>query len=801
VKDEEKTGEGLAAELAELRRRIAELESPGQAKGGVNGQFAPGDPRWHSLAANTPALVLILDGQRRIRFVNHRKPGAVPDGIIGKPFEEFCLPERREAVRACVDRVLETGTPGICEGPVWRVDDQERWYESHLGPILEDGRIVAVSVISIDVTARTRAETALRESERRASLLLETAPLGIHECDTEGRITFVNPSQEQITGYAADELVGTYIWDRIEPGPEKDSLPAYLRRLVSEQPPPTSYVARNVRKNGEIFDVRVDWSYQRNTQGQLTGFLSIVSDVTEQNRVERELRESEQRYRTLAESTTDVVYIVDRSGTLLYANRSAAACMGIAPSALVGKTQRDLFPPDMAAFHVERLGRLFETGEIGDRDERIQFGSEEVWLNIHSIPLRDAEGRITSIMGVCRNITDRRRAEEALRTAHDQLEQRVQERTAALIAANEQLQREIEVRRQAEEALRTSEERFRSYFEQGLIGMAVTGPDKQWIEVNDRLCEIVGYPREELLKMKWTDTVHPDDLTRGPLQFDRAVAGEIDHYTQERRFIRKDGRVVHTNIFVRCFRREDGTVDHLLGLLEDITERKRAQEALHREYRTLKHLLQSSDHERQIIAYEIHDGLAQQLAGAIMQFQTFEHLGDTKSKQAARVYDAGMTMLRQGYFEARRLIAGVRPPILDESGVVLAVGHLVNEQGRVKGPRIEYRSRTDFDRLAPSLENAIYRVVQEGLTNACQHSKSETVRVSLLQRGDRVRIEIQDWGIGFDAKAAQHDRFGLEGIRQRTRLLGGKCNIRSAVGKGTRVAVELPLVLRERDDQ
>jgi signal transduction histidine kinase len=231
--------------------------------------------------------------------------------------------------------------------------------------------------------------------------------------------------------------------------------------------------------------------------------------------------------------------------------------------------------------------------------------------------------------------------------------------------------------------------------------------------------------------------------------------------------------------------------DHLEHMVTERTE------ALHKQYRTLRHLLQSSDHERQTIAYEIHDGLAQYLAGAIMQFQTFDHLKDKKPKLAAKAYDAGTTMLQQGHADARRLIAGVRPPILDESGVVTAVGHLVNEQSRLKGPKIDYHSSVDFDRLVPILENAIYRIAQEGLANACQHSKSEKVRVSLLQQEDRVRIEIRDWGVGFDAKAVQGNHFGLEGIRQRARLLGGKCSIRSTAGKGTRITVELPVVLRD----
>jgi signal transduction histidine kinase len=153
-------------------------------------------------------------------------------------------------------------------------------------------------------------------------------------------------------------------------------------------------------------------------------------------------------------------------------------------------------------------------------------------------------------------------------------------------------------------------------------------------------------------------------------------------------------------------------------------------------------------------------------------------------------------MLQQGHGETRRLIANVRHPILDEEGVVGAISHLVHEQSRQKGPKIENFSRVDFGRMVPSLENAIYRICQEALTNACQHSRSKKVRVSLLQRKDRVRIEVRDWGTGFDPKVVKENRFGLEGIRQRARLLGGKCSVRSKAGKGTRILVDLPVVER-----
>jgi signal transduction histidine kinase len=291
----------------------------------------------------------------------------------------------------------------------------------------------------------------------------------------------------------------------------------------------------------------------------------------------------------------------------------------------------------------------------------------------------------------------------------------------------------------------------------------------------------------------------------------RRSAENLPHLTEagviaptEYTAVRQDGTTVPVEISAAISRDAQGFPVAFMAVIRDITERKRAEDALRqsrdklqKEHRTLKHLLQSSDHERQLIAYEIHDGLAQQLAGAIMQFQTFQHLKETKPKDAAKAFDAGVTMLQQGHFEARRLISGVRPPILDEEGVVAAVAHLVNEQRRLKGPKIEYRNNVDFDRLAPILENGIYRIAQEGLANACQHSGSERVRVTLLQREDRIRIEVRDWGVGFDVGSIQENRFGLVGIRQRARLLGGKCSIRSTPGKGARVSVELPVVARD----
>jgi len=263
---------------------------------------------------------------------------------------------------------------------------------------------------------------------------------------------------------------------------------------------------------------------------------------------------------------------------------------------------------------------------------------------------------------------------------------------------------------------------------------------------------------------------------------------------EDRPVLRKDGSIFYADITGHPIVYNGRPC--LLALFRDVTERRRAEESLRRERRSLEHMLRASDHERQTIAYDIHDGLAQYLAGAVMQFGVYEHRRPTDAGEAQRAYDHGLSLLRQAHYEARRLISGVRPPILDESGVVAAVAYLVQEQQQQPGPDIEFYRRVRFDRLASILENAVYRIVQEGLTNACRHSRSEMVRVALLQRGDKIGIEIRDWGIGFDPKTVQANRFGLAGIRERARLLGGKCRITSKPGHGAAIVVELPLVER-----
>ena len=141
---------------------------------------------------------------------------------------------------------------------------------------------------------------------------------------------------------------------------------------------------------------------------------------------------------------------------------------------------------------------------------------------------------------------------------------------------------EITELKRAEEAFRASEERFRRYFELGLIGMAMTSPTKEILEVNDEICRILGYKRSELLQKTWAEMTHPDDLAADVAQFNRVMVGEIDGYTMDKRWIRKDGAIIDSTMSARCMRCADGSVEYFVAFVLDTTERKRAEEKLRR---------------------------------------------------------------------------------------------------------------------------------------------------------------------------------------------------------------------------
>ena len=460
-------------------------------------------------------------------------------------------------------------------------------------------------------------------------------------------------------------------------------------------------------------------------------------------------------FRAIVNSSRDAIAALTLDGAITTWNAGAERLYGYTADEAIGQPVWLLVPPDRSEEMRALLAKIEqgESVESFDTVRRRKDGSlVDVCLTLS--PITDASGRTIGASGIIRDITERKRAEEAVALA-----KREWERT----------------------------------FDSMPDLVTILDVNHRIVRVNRAMAERLGVTPEQCAGRSCFESVHGLDRPPEFCPHTLSVADGREHSAEIHEELLGGDFLVTTTPLLD----EQGNVFGSVHVAHDITERKKAREALEKEHRSLKHLLQSSDHERQMIAYEIHDGLAQQLAGAIMQFQASSYLKDTKPDEAARAYEAGMTMLRQGHLEARRLISGVRPPILDESGIVAAVAHLVSEERLQTGPQIEFHSDVAFDRLVPILENAIYRIVQEGLTNACRYSQSQRVRIELVEHDDVLQIKVQDWGQGFDPARVEAERFGLEGIRQRARLLGGSASVESSPGKGTCLTVELPLVLKE----
>jgi signal transduction histidine kinase len=206
----------------------------------------------------------------------------------------------------------------------------------------------------------------------------------------------------------------------------------------------------------------------------------------------------------------------------------------------------------------------------------------------------------------------------------------------------------------------------------------------------------------------------------------------------------------------------------------------------------LRQLLELQEHDRRLAGYEIHDGLAQYLAGAMFLFHSYQHLRSQNSPDAEKTLQSAVRLVEQSLQEARRLVDGLRPRILDELGVAAAIEHLIEQLEAHGAPKIEFVRPASFDRLPAAIENALFRIAQEGLNNAVRHSKSERVRLELARTDTLVRLTIEDQGTGFDTEHVPEGHFGLEGIRERAILLRGQATTVSSPGKGTRLVIELP---------
>jgi PAS domain S-box-containing protein len=237
---------------------------------------------------------------------------------------------------------------------------------------------------------------------------------------------------------------------------------------------------------------------------------------------------------------------------------------------------------------------------------------------------------------------------------------------------------------------------------------------------------------------------------------------------------------------------EQGTFVGVVGIALEVTQRWQVEEKLREEQSLLENMLRLHECDRQLVAFEIHDGFVQDATAADMFLKSLlssDNLpyGEVRDK-VQKVDD----LIKKAVEESRQLISGLRPTILEESGVIPAVSNLIDSMPPGK-PTIGFTADVQFKRSEPLLEATLYRIVQHGINNIKRHSHADRAEIRLTQQGQWIHLEIEDWGIGFDPLNVSEDRFGLQGIRERARLMRGRAVIDSAPGKGTRIIVDLPV--------
>jgi len=210
------------------------------------------------------------------------------------------------------------------------------------------------------------------------------------------------------------------------------------------------------------------------------------------------------------------------------------------------------------------------------------------------------------------------------------------------------------------------------------------------------------------------------------------------------------------------------------------------------EYRYLRHFFQRHERLEQSLAEGLHDRLIQQLAGALFCFENVQlSLAAAPAPTRAQFQD-GIAALREAIGEARRILGHLRPLVCDGEDIVRTIECFVQQIAQPGGPEIDFQVVGEIGPLATDLENAVFRIVRELLTNACTHSASPTVELQLARTSDQIALTVTDWGRGFDPASVDGNTFGLHEAALRARLLGGELSIASTPGRGTRVIVSLP---------
>jgi PAS domain S-box-containing protein len=607
---------------------------------------------------------------------------------------------------------------------------------------------IAPAVENAELYTRSRqAVEALRESERVYRDLIERARDVIYTVARDSTLVSLNPVFETITGWSRQEWIGKSFASLVHP----DDLPLVMenfqRSLRGEEFP--IYQHRILAKSGRYITGEFLAAPQVE-DGEVVGVLGIARDVSERKRAEESLRESEERYRAIFEQSMDAIFIA-RSGIIVDTNQAALDLFGYTRAEAIGLSTSEVYAnsEDRGRFRDE----MQRNGSVKDFAlHLVKKDGSHINCLLTATDLRDEAGNTYETQGTIRDVTAQKRAEAALRQSEDRL-------------------------RRAQQAGRI-----------GTWDWDVNRNQLIWDGV-ESIHGLESGAFDQSFETYFKD-IHPDDQEYVQTAISDAVNSGSD-VGVEYRIIWPDGTVHWVMGAGRAFKDETGKTIRMTGTCQDITQRKQAEEAQIQQASELAVL-----EERNRMAREIHDTLAQGFTGIILQLEAAEQAREEDPNQAADHLARAKSLARESLQEARRTVWGLLPQALEQMPLEDALREEVRKFQTEAQITASFDRRGDQRELKANVQTALLRICQESLNNVKRHARATRVTVHLSYANDGVALEIGDNGNGFDwsrvGSIGDGGGFGLSGMQQRAKLLGGHLSVRTAPGQGALVKARIP---------
>ena len=512
----------------------------------------------------------------------------------------------------------------------------------------------------------------------------------------------------------------------------------------------------------------------------------------------------EDRFRSVVETASDAIFTVNSDGCITTWNKAAEKIFGYTLGEILGKPYTLLMPErhrknsEHIRHHVltvQQSPMIRKSSEYpGLRKDGSEFPAE-ISYSIY----RTSDG--FHLTGIVRDITERREAEKALAKAYDELEKRVEERTADLNVANKKLQQEVADRKRAEEEGLKARDFLMSTFNTALEGFIVSDPQGCITMANDAAVEMFGFSRNELIG-KNTIELRPEGKEYEEKGREFIEKLFEDGYVKglERKWKRKDGTLIDIEINIVLLKDEEGTIQGSLGSLRDVTQQKQAQEKLityHKQLRSLaSELSLVEESTRRKIAQNLHDQIGQSLAIAKMKLGVLKKasLPGEITESIEDIY----SLIVQSTQDTRSLIVELRPPVLYELGFEAAIEWLIGQITQQHGITIDFEYNQHQKKLDNQISIFLFQAVRELLMNVVKHAGTRNSKVSIKKDDDYITVNILDNGAGFDPSLGNSYEqktpgFGLFSIKERLTYLGGNFDIQSKPGQGTSVTLTAPI--------